>query len=147
INLTVPRPLPTGAIALTGARIVTLDHRKVVERGTLVIKGGRISCVGACATTGVERIVDVRNKTIIPGFIDMHAHHHRDHEGILPRRNWESAIYMAYGVTTTLDPSMWSANVFPTAEMIEAGITIGPRTFSTGDPLYSGDAERQNEIA
>jgi hypothetical protein len=64
-----------------------------------------------------------------------------------PRRNWESAIYMAYGVTTTLDPSMWSENVFPTAEMIEAGVTVGPRTFSTGDPLYSGDAERQNEIS
>ena len=61
---------------------------------------------------------------------------------MLPRKNWESAIYMAHGVTTTLDNSMWSENVFPTAEMIEAGITIGPRTFSTGDPLYAGDAER-----
>lgn len=150
IKLEVPRPVPAGTIALTGARIITLDHRKVIERGVVVVKAGRIACAGTsgtCGTAGIERVVDVKGKTIIPGFIDMHAHHHRDHEGVLPRRNWESAIYLAHGVTTTLDPSMWSENVFPTAEMIEAGVTIGPRTFSTGDPLYSGDAERQNEIS
>ena len=146
IKLTVPRPTPAGTIALTGARIITLDHRKVIDHGTIVVKAGRVSCVGTCSTAGVDRIVDVKGKTIIPGFIDMHAHHHRDHEGVLPRHNWESAIYLAYGVTTTLDVSMWSANVFPTGEMIEAGVTAGPRTFSSGDPLYSGDAERQNEI-
>jgi hypothetical protein len=30
--------------------------------------------------------------------------------------------------------------------MIEAGAMIGPRTYSTGDPLYAGDAQRQNEL-
>jgi Tol biopolymer transport system component/imidazolonepropionase-like amidohydrolase len=147
ITLQVPRPRPAGAIALTGARIITLDHRKVIERGAVIVKAGRVTCVGACSPAGVDRVIDVKGKTIIPGFVDMHAHHHRDHEGVLPRHNWESAIYLAFGVTTTLDNSMWSENVFPTAEMIEAGVTIGPRTFSTGDPLYSGDAERQNEIS
>jgi pimeloyl-ACP methyl ester carboxylesterase len=50
-------------------------------------------------------------------------------------------------VTTTLDNSMWSQNVFSAAELIEAGEMAGPRTFSTGDPLYSGDGTRQNEIS
>lgn len=146
IRLRVPRPLPAGSIALTGARILTLERRQIIERGTVVVTKGRITCVGTCPTTGVDRVVDVRGKTIIPGLIDMHAHHHRDHQGVLPMRNWESAIYMAHGVTTTLDNSMWSHNVFPVAELVEAGAIVGPRTFSTGDPLYSGDASRQNEI-
>jgi hypothetical protein len=102
--------------------------------------------VGQCATEGTSRIIDAKGKTIMPGLIDMHAHHHRDHEGVLPKKNWESAIYMAYGVTTTLDNSMWSGHVFPQGELIEAGAVIGPRTFTTGDPLYSGDGARQNEI-
>lgn len=147
IRLSVPRPLPTGSLALTGARLVTLDTRRVHERGTVVVSRGRITCVGACPVVGVDRVVDVRGTTIIPGLIDMHAHHHRDHQGVHPQRNWESAIYLAHGVTTTLDNSMWSHNVFPVAELVEAGAIVGPRTFSTGDPLYSGDASRQNDIA
>ena len=46
IALTVPRPLPTGSIALTGARIVTLENKQVIERGTVVVTAGRITCVG-----------------------------------------------------------------------------------------------------
>jgi imidazolonepropionase-like amidohydrolase len=146
IALTVPRTVPTGTIALTGARIVTLDNRQVIERGDVIVTAGRITCVGRCVTRGADRVVDVKGKTIIPGLVDVHAHHHRDHQGVLPQRNWESAIYLAHGVTTTLDNSMWSHNVFPVAELVEAGAVVGPRMFSTGDPLYSGDAARQNEI-
>ncbi|MFQ5790454.1 MAG: amidohydrolase family protein, partial [Acidobacteriota bacterium] len=146
IRLRVPRARAKGTIALTGARIITLEERNVIQRGTVVATHGRISCVGDCAVSGADRIIDVTGKTIIPGLIDMHAHHHRDHTGILPRHNWESAVYLAYGVTTTLDNSMWSQNVFTAAELIEAGEMVGPRTFSTGDPMYSGDGSRQNEI-
>ncbi len=148
ISLELPRVRARGTIALTGARIVTLDSRRVIERGTVVVEDGWIRCAGAdCSTASVDRVVEVDGKTIIPGLIDMHAHHHRDHTGVLPRHNWESAVYLAYGVTTTLDNSMWSQNVFTAAELIEAGEMAGPRTFSTGDPLYSGDGPRQNEIS
>jgi Tol biopolymer transport system component/imidazolonepropionase-like amidohydrolase len=146
IKLTVPRKLAAGSVALTNARILTMENRKVIERGTLVAKAGRITCVGQCSTAGVERIVDARGTTIVPGFIDMHAHHYRQSAGITPASNYENAIYLAYGVTTNLDNSMWSENVFPTAEMVEAGLTVGPRAFSSGDPLYRGDGPRQNEI-
>jgi hypothetical protein len=56
-----------------------------------------------------------------PGFVDMHAHHYREWRGMRPKHDFEQAIYLAYGVTTTLDPSMYSVNMFPTAELIEAG--------------------------
>lgn len=146
IALTLPRAGARGSVALTNARLITMDNRKVIERGTVVVKDGRIACVGTCATTGVDRVIDAKGQTIMPGLVDMHAHHHRDHEGVLPKKNWESAIYLAYGVTTTLDNSMWSGHVFPQGELVEAGAVLGPRTFSTGDPLYSGDGARQNEI-
>ena len=102
--------------------------------------------MGTCSTSGVDKVIDAKGQTLMPGLIDMHAHHHRDYEGVLPKKNWESAIYLAYGVTTTLDNSMWSGHVFPQAELVESGSVLGPRTFSTGDPLYSGDGARQNEI-
>lgn len=146
IALTLPRAIAKGTLAFTNARLLTMDERRVIDRGAIVVKDGRIACVGTCSTAGIDRVVDARGQTIMPGLIDMHAHHHRDHEGVLPKKNWESAIYLAYGVTTTMDNSMWSGHVFPQAELVESGEVLGPRQFSTGDPLYSGDGQRQNEI-
>ena len=145
-RLTVPRAIPSGSVALTNARIITLNRRNVIERGTIVVQGSRISCVGECSTAGVNRVVDAAGKTIIPGLVDMHSHHYREWRGMRPRRDFEQAIYLAYGVTTTLDVSMYSQNMFPTAELIEAGEIIGPRGFSTGDNITAGDAARANEI-
>lgn len=147
ITLMVPRDIPQGSMAFTGARIITLEGEEVLDNATLVVEGSRIACVGECSIEGVDRVVDASETTIIPGFVDMHSHHQREHRGYRPLKDYESAIYLAYGVTTGLDNSMWSQNVFPTAELIDAGRMIGPRTFSTGDPLYGfGDAARQNEL-
>ena len=107
ITLKVSKRVPSGTVALTNARIITMENRQVIPSGTVVVRNGRISCVGTCDTQGAP-VIDATGKTIMPGLVDLHAHHHRDHEGVLPRKNWESAIYMAYGVTTTLDNSMWS---------------------------------------
>ena len=136
LRLSVPRAMPTGAVALTNARIITLDKRKVIERGTIVARAGRITCVGSCSTSGMDRVVNVSGKTIIPGIVDMHAHHYREWRGMRPRRDFEQAIYLAYGVTTTMDVSMYSQNMFPTAELIEAGEIIGPRGFMADDAPF-----------
>ncbi|MDH3224800.1 MAG: amidohydrolase family protein, partial [Gemmatimonadota bacterium] len=146
IDLRVPQRIPSGTLALTGARIVTLDDRAVHESGTVLIEGSRIACVGECDPSGADEVMDLSGKTIIPGFVDMHAHHYREHKGLIPKNDFESAIYLAYGVTTNLDNSMWSQNVFSSAELIRGGLVVGPRTFSTGDPLYNGDRARQNRL-
>ena len=146
IRLELPRNIPAGTIAFTGARIITVENDRVIESGTVVVQDGRLACVGDCDASGADQVFDAAGRTIMPGLIDMHAHHHRDHDGVIPQRNWESGIYLAYGITTTLDNSQWSSNVFAAAELTEAGAMIGPRAYSTGDPIYSGDGARQNEI-
>ncbi|HET7274651.1 MAG TPA: amidohydrolase family protein [Longimicrobiaceae bacterium] len=151
IEFTVPTDRAQGTVALVGARIIPMnpDGPEVIPSGVVVVQDGRISCVGAtneCDTSGADRVIDASGKTIMPGIIDMHAHHYRENRGHRPPNDYESAIYLAYGVTTNLDNSMWSQNIFPTAERIRAGRLIGPRTYSTGDPLYEGDGPDQNEI-
>ncbi|MBR9918771.1 amidohydrolase family protein [bacterium] len=148
INLTVKKEKASGSIAMTNARIITVNENDdVIESGSIVAVDGRITCVGDCDTSGVDEVIDASGKTIMPGLIDMHAHHYREYRGIMPKKNFETAIYLAFGVTTNLDNSMWSHNVFPTAELIDAGEILGPRTFSTGDPLYRGDGTNQNELS
>ena len=147
IRLSVPRAIPTGSVALTGARIITMKDGQVIEDGTVVVRGGRIQCVGACDVAGVDRVIDATGTTVMPGIVDVHSHHHREHSGILPKHDFEAAAYLAYGVTTTMDPIGWSPAFFPEAEMVEAGVITGPRMFSTGENLSPGDGPRTNEIA
>ena len=146
VKLTSPRAIAAGSIALTGARIITLDNKRVIASGTIVVKAGRITCVGSCSTAGIEKVVNASGKTIIPGWVDVHAHHHREHMAMMPRNDFESAIYLAYGVTTTNDPSTSSVAAFPTAELIEAGETVGPRVFSVAEALTNGDTPGTNDV-
>ena len=145
ITLRVARDVPAGTVAFTNARLVTLDRRRVVS-GTLVVTGDRIACVGACRVPAGARVFNASGKTIVPGFIDVHSHNYREHRGIIPQHNFEGAPFLAYGITSTMDPSMWSQNLFPTKEMVDAGLVVGPRVFTTGDPLYAGDGSRQENF-
>ncbi|HEV8366159.1 MAG TPA: amidohydrolase family protein [Gemmatimonadaceae bacterium] len=136
IDLRIPRPRPYGRIALLNAKIITIDSVGVIERGTIIVNGARIACVGTaaqCDTSGVDRVIDATGKTIIPGLLDLHAHHTFDAGGVVLPHRPTSALDLAYGVTTILDPSAASESAFPLGEMIEAGVIVGPRTYSVGE--------------
>ena len=67
-----PRTVPaTGeAIAITNAHILPVSGA-AIDRGTIVIRGGRIAAVGAgVAVPSGARVVDAGGKTVTPGFID-----------------------------------------------------------------------------
>ncbi|HEX9638716.1 MAG TPA: amidohydrolase, partial [Acidobacteriota bacterium] len=142
IVLNVPRPKPSGIVAYTGARIVTMRGDEVLERGTLVVENDRIVGIGAADSIAVPagaRTVELGGRTIIPGLIDEHAHLHYATLDIFPERPWRYLANLAYGVTTTHDPSASTQEVFAQAEMVEAGRMLGPRIFSTGFVLYGMD--------
>jgi imidazolonepropionase-like amidohydrolase len=57
--------------ALTNARIETVS-RGVIERGTVVIRGGLIAAVGAdLAAPADARVLDLSGRTVYPGLIDL----------------------------------------------------------------------------
>ena len=146
LGLTLPRARAAGTLALVNARILTMEHRRVIERGTVVVKDGKISCVGVCPTAGL-RTIDLVGKTIIPGLIDTHAHHlSEESTGIIPQHRSSSARYLAWGVTTTHDPADDPSIGFSIGEMVEAGRIVGPRTLSTGIPLTCSDFDDLREI-
>ncbi len=149
VHLRIPRDVPRGTIALSGAKIITLEGDRVIDRGTIVVRDARIACVGeihrdqtrrgatTCDVSGADRIIDATGKVIIPGLIDVHAHHTREASGVIPQHRTSSALDLAYGVTTILDPAAESESAFPLADMIEAGLVVGPRTYSTAESVIS----------
>ncbi len=138
---------PTGRIAYVNARIITMKGDEVIERGTLLVNGTRIEAVGADVRVpaGV-RTVDLGGKTVIPGLVDAHAHMGYGVLDITPDRLWEYEANLAYGVTTTHDPSASTQSVFALSEQVKAGVTLGPRIFSTGYILYGARSAQRAEI-
>jgi hypothetical protein len=136
VQLTAPRAAPRGSLVLRGARIITMRGDEVIEDGNILIENNRIRAVGAAVEppTGA-RVIDVAGTTIIPGLIDVHAHPRVGRE-IAPDQEWSIAINLAYGVTTTRNPS-GSRGSFPWGELVDAGAMIGSRVYATGPPLTS----------
>jgi len=142
IALTVSRDRPSGTVAYTGARLVTMKGDEVIQNGTIVVTDDRIASVGPSSSVKVPagaKVVDLSGATVIPGLFDEHAHLHYSTLDIFPQRPWKYAANLAYGVTTTHDPSASNQEVFGQSEMVEAGLMTGPRIFSTGYILYGAD--------
>ena len=143
VGFTEPSDTPTGVIAITGARIVTMKGDEVIADGTIVVDGNRIAAVGPTGRILVPagaKTIDAHGKTIIPGIVDVHWHGGMGDNGIIPQQSWINYASLAFGVTTLHDPSNNSAQVFTQAEMQRAGIVTGPRIFSTGTILYGAKA-------
>jgi imidazolonepropionase-like amidohydrolase len=99
---------PGGAVAFTNARIVDGTGRPAIDKGTLVVVNGRIAAVGPTASVkipaGAQRI-DAGGKTIVPGFINAHAHLNVERNATLPVRDdlvRRLKTYAMYGITSTV---------------------------------------------
>ena len=144
---------PTGQIALTNARIVTMAGKDggVIENGTILIDGDRIAAVGADINIqDVEKTVDLDGKTIVPGFIEAHYHGPQGTNELIPQQNWKTTATLALGVTTVFDPSNRASEIFAASEYQRAGKLLSPRTYSTGEVIYGAKspgffADIQNE--
>ena len=138
ILVSARRDIPEGAVVLTGARIITMDGGEVIESGDVLIRNNRIEAVGSSGAVEVPegaRKIDVSGKTIVPGYVDTHAH-------MWPTWNihkpqiWMYTANLAYGVTTTRDPQTSSTDVITYGDLVDAGKMLGPRVYSTGPGVF-----------
>lgn len=134
IQVAFNRDIPRGRVLFTNARVITMNGDEVLEKGDILVENNRISAVGATGSLTVPsgtETVDLSRKTVVPGFVDTHAHLrstrliHRDQE-------WSYLSNLAYGVTTTRDPQTGTTDVLSYSDRVESGDMIGPRIYSTG---------------
>ena len=133
---------PQGMIALTGAKIITMEGEKVIENGVIITDGKHIKAIGTAADVSIPKgakVIDVTGKTIMPGIVDAHAHGSQASDEIIPQQNWKNLAGLALGVTTIHDPSNDTTEIFTASEMQKAGMIVGPRIFSTGTILYGAN--------
>lgn len=134
VKVTVQKDVAQGKVLLQNARIVTMKGTEVIERGDILIENARIKQVGAAGSIATDASVqklDMAGKTIVPGFVDTHAHMWPAW-GLHKSQVWMYAANLAYGVTTTRDPQTATTDVLTYSDMVETGEIIGPRIYSTG---------------
>ena len=102
-----PPPLP-GVTAFTGATLWDGTGSAAVENAVLVVDHGRIAAVGTAGEVEAPpgaRVEDLAGKTIVPGFINAHAHAsdvrgletgHYNRENLIR----QLGLYARYGVTS-----------------------------------------------
>jgi Tol biopolymer transport system component len=149
VLITVPKDRPTGTVVLRGARIITMKGDEVIPSGDVVVTNNRIAAVGATGSVTVPqgaRVIDVSGKTIMPGYVDVHAHMWPAW-GVHRQQPWEYLINLAYGVTTSRDPQTSTSDVVSYGDMVEAGSFVGPRVLATGPGVFARDFIRNQDDA
>jgi Tol biopolymer transport system component len=134
IDLTAPRDLPRGFLALRNARIITMRDDEVIERGDIVIRDRRIVAIGRSGSVSIPsnaHVVDVSGKTIMPGMVDLHNHIFPMEE-IGRSRVWPFEANLTYGVFASRDVQADFTAFMSYEDLVATGQVLGPRYMNTG---------------
>lgn len=139
--VSLPRAVPHGTLLLRGGRVLTMvGGDRIIDDADVLIDGDRIAAVGPRGSLALPQgitIRDVTGKTILPGFIDEHDHIGEIRREVLSTEDWGLRARLAYGVTTSFDPSTLSIDMLSYQDMLDAGLMLGPRLRSTGMAIFS----------
>ena len=116
---------------IVGARLIDGTGNETVTDAVILIDDGRVRAAGPSDAVEVPEgteIVDAAGKTVIPGFVDLHAHY----GGPLEATEQALRAQLYYGVTTTR--SVGADNPEKVALMLEAhaGRPDLPRAYTAG---------------
>lgn len=160
------RPVP--AYAFTGATVIDGTGAAPRPNATVVMRNGRIECVGECEIGAGVETIDARGRWIIPGLIDAHVHYSQtgwadgrpDAEDVRARFPYDSTIvdleanperffrsYLCSGVTGTFDvggfPWTWPLRARAEASTAAPHVAAAGPLLSTIDHWLNLPAARQ----
>ena len=140
----LPRDVPPRSTTVPcgtsrGGTAITMRGDETIAGADVVVTNNRIVAVGRTSEVSVPSgatVVDVTGKYLTPGFVDTHAHWFELPRQVLEANHWSLLANLAYGVTSGLDVQPFTIDVFGYQDMIDAGIMVGPRAFSTGPGIF-----------
>ncbi|MBK6413927.1 amidohydrolase family protein [Sphingopyxis sp.] len=137
----LPRARPVGNILLRGARALTMAAGdQVIENADILITGDRIAAIGPRDSFAIPAATPTRElggRTVTPGFIDAHDHIGGIRRNVIGYEEWDLHARLAFGVTTSFDPSTLGIDQIAYQDLIDVGLIVGPRLRSTGPALFS----------
>src|SRR5688572_21823056 len=134
--------------ALHAARMLDVESGRVLADATVLIQGERIVAVNPAQLPAGVEVIELGERTLLPGLIDCHTHLNSDLEGEWVRREvLETAAHAALrgaknarltllaGFTTVRDVGAGGFADIALMEAIDAGWVLGPRMFPAGHAI------------
>ena len=127
--------LPAAAqdLVISNARILD-GTGTVIERGSVVVRDGRISAVGADASGAAANAVriDAGGRTVMPGFVDAHRHIIQGDPArwLAEQSAANMREFLAAGFTTVFSAIDAPEQILELRRRTESGETVGPRIIS-----------------
>ena len=133
----------TPVVVLSHVRVVDGTGAAPADDQTIIIRNGRIESVGPAARARVPtgaQVLDLRNHTVLPGFVGLHDHTFYTTSGRSVQINTSAPrLYLAGGVTTIRTTgSMSPYSEINLKAAIDHGEVAGPRMYITG-PYLTGE--------
>ena len=121
-------------LIITNGRILDGTGR-VVERGSVVVRDGKIVSVSAGAANAQDaRVIDAQGKTVMPGFIDAHRHVIRGEGGQWLKEQAAARMqeFLESGFTTVVSAGDQTEPILELRRRLQQGALKGPRLFAAG---------------
>lgn len=138
-------PAMAADLAIVDARLYPAPDATPIERGTVLVRDGRIAAVGPSATITVPAgamVIDGKGSSVTAGFWNSHVH-------LLPLPLREaatrpaselnaalSAMLTRWGFTTVFDVASVNGSARALRQRIEAGEVIGPAILTVDAPFF-----------
>jgi imidazolonepropionase-like amidohydrolase len=120
-------PLYAQDLTITNARII-VSNGTVIERGSIVVRGGKIASVTAGAPSATAgTVIDARGMSAMPGFIDAHRHINTG-----PNEKAQMQAFLEAGYTTILSGGGPADGNITLRDHIDSGQINGPRIIPSG---------------
>ena len=121
-------------LVIANARIIT-GNGGVIERGSVVVRDGKIVSVSAeAASVPGAQVIDAQGKTVMPGFIDGHRHIIQGDaaQWLSEQASTRMQAFLDAGFTTVLSCGDPEEHILELRRRLTDGAIKGPRLFAAG---------------
>ncbi len=117
-------------LVVQGGRLIDGTGRPPIQNSVIVIQAGRLQAVGRSGEVSIPadaQVIDVKGKTVLPGFIDGHGH----------LEDFHGELYLHLGITTCATIELYQDGPWTLAQKqgTDLGKIRGPRIWMSGQAI------------